>query len=681
MSRVRRALPVLVALLSVLAFLPALDAGFVNWDDEVSFLKNKDYRGLGWAQFRWMLTATLLGHYTPLTWMTWGLNYVLGGLDPWGYHLGNLLLHATNAALFYLIARRLLSAGFAGGAGGWPVGDSSIAFGAAFAALVFAVHPLRAESVAWVSERRDVLCGLFYLLAAWAYLRGVADGGAIRMRWWGLSLGAFTAALLSKAIAVTLPLSLVLLDAYPLRRLGLGWRRLAGEKVPYALLAAGAAVVAVSIRHEGGALSAYEQYGPGARLSLAAHSFWFYPWKLVWPVGLSPIYELPARVDPWQGRFLGPLIGVAAITAALLLVRRRWPWGLTAWAHSAIVLAPVSGIVHSGSQLAHDRYSYLSGLGFAVLGGAGLVWALRGGPRGRAAWVPLAASGTALVVLLGLGAGTWGQSGVWRDSETLWRAAVEVDPACSVCHSNLGAALVGTGRLAEAESHVRRAITLRPDRPGPHENLGVIMLAARRYGEAETHFRRVVALRPEHGASRNNLGVALAQQGRDAEAEAEFRQATRLAGRLVDAPANLGALYVGQGRYAEAIVPLRQALRMDAEFPGVKGNMARALRSRAVELVSDGKLGAGIALWQEAQGLAADDPQVLRALGQALVEQGKGAEAVPALERAVALNPRGARERFWLARAYRLAGEPARAQREIAALRAMDPALAAELGP
>ena len=214
-------LPLAVCLLSFLAFLPALQAGFVNWDDTANLLNNPHFRGLGWPQLRWMLTSTLMGHYIPLTWLSLGVNYALGGMVPWGYHLGNLLLHAASAGVFYVVARRLLAAGFA-------ARDLSIALGAALAALAFGVHPLRAESVAWVTERRDVLCGLFYLLAVLAYLRGVEGGGAIRSGWRAASLLAFGAALLSKAMAMTLPATLLLLDLYPLRRQDRGWKRLLG---------------------------------------------------------------------------------------------------------------------------------------------------------------------------------------------------------------------------------------------------------------------------------------------------------------------------------------------------------------------------------------------------------------------------------------------------------------------
>src|SRR5262245_3730623 len=202
-----------------------------------------------------MFTTTLMGHYVPLTWLSFAVNFMLGGMDPLGYHLGNLLLHAANAGVFYLVARRLLAAGSVTNAGRAPATgcrrEPALCVAAAFAALIFGLHPLRVESVAWSTERRGVLCGLFYLLAVLAYLRGVDSRSRIRPRCLALSIGAFLLSLLSKAAAVPLPVVLFLLDIYPLRRVeAVGWRRLIMEKVPYLLLAGAASVAALVARSE-----------------------------------------------------------------------------------------------------------------------------------------------------------------------------------------------------------------------------------------------------------------------------------------------------------------------------------------------------------------------------------------------------------------------------------------------
>ncbi|HEX7786041.1 MAG TPA: hypothetical protein VF653_07455, partial [Methylomirabilota bacterium] len=363
MKRLLLALPLLVAVLALVTFLPALEGAFLNWDDDRNFLWNTGYRGLGRAQLEWMFTATWMGHYIPLTWLTLGLNHALGGMAPWGYHLGNVLIHAVNAGLLFYVARHLLTVataptltgvpGAAGTSKRAPAPALPVSLGATAAALLWAVHPLRVESVAWITERRDVLCGFFYLLAVLAYLQGVAHGRSLAGRWLAASLLAFAAALLSKAMAMTLPLTLLVLDVYPLRRLRSGWPALIREKIGHFMLVAGAAVVASWAVTRGAGWTSYDHYGIGARLAMTGYSFWFYPWKLVWPENLSPLYELPARIGLLDPRFAWPTIGVVVVSALLVIGRRRVPGALAAWVQSMIVLAPVSGIAHAGHQLAH----------------------------------------------------------------------------------------------------------------------------------------------------------------------------------------------------------------------------------------------------------------------------------------------------------------------------------------
>ena len=568
----------LVSALAFLAFLPTLDGQFLNWDDGINFVANSGFRGLGWPELRWMATTTLLGHWIPLTWLSLGVNYALGGLDPWGYHLGNLLLHAANVAVFYVIAQRLLAAS-------WDAAAPAPALigGAAFASLIFAVHPLRVESVAWVTERRDVLSGFFFLLAVLGYLKAVEQGagGGLDARWRAASLGLFAAALLSKASTMMLPAALLVLDVYPLRRRGVGVTVLLREKIGYFVLAGiGAGVALVAVR-QGALVTGYAEYGLGARGAMTLYSLLVYPWKLLWPVDLSPMYELPARVDPLAWRFLLPMVAVPAITVALYLWRRRWPGGLAAWVYSALLVLPVSGAVHAGYQLAHDRYSYLSGLGFAVLGGAAVVWVIRAGARGvLRPWLEAVVLGAVVLVVAALGAGTWRQSRIWHDSETLWRWAVSVDPACALCSNNLGQALI----VAHATSlgHVR---------------------------QAEGYFRFVISKRPRHPDAYHNLGAALAMQRRYAEAEASLASYLQLSPPgNPEPPARLGLLYVDQGRYADAIPLLRRALALDPRFPSVRKDLVLALRKRAAELEARGERQEAAGLLREATDLLAHDP-------------------------------------------------------------------------
>jgi len=584
-----------VVVVTALTFLPVLENDFLNWDDVSNLLTNSNYRGLRWANLRWMFTTMLGGHYIPLTWMSFGLNYLLGGLNPLGYHLGNLLLHTANAGLFYVVARRLLAAAFRGdGATTFPRAgeragaDVALSVGGAFAAIIFGVHPLRVESVAWVTERRDVLCGLFYLVAALAYLRGVAGGARIESRWWVASLSAFLLALLSKAAAMPLPAVLLLLDIYPLGRVhAVGWRRLLVEKAPYLLLAAGAALVAVIAQSSAHALTGYQRYGAGARVGMTTYALMFYPWKFLWAADLSPLYELPQTVDPLAWRFLFPTLALAVVTLALVAARRRCPGALVAWVYSALLALPVTGaVVHAGVQLVSDRYTYLSGLGFAVLAGGALAWLLRQQGRFKASVVGAGVL-VAVLVIVGWAASSWRQSKIWHDSETLWRRTLELDPGCAICTINVGTALV-----AAPSSDAQRA------------------------PEAEALFRHALMLRPDLVFAYHGLGVALALQHRYDEAEAAFGEYIRREPGSALGRADLGVLRVEQRRYAEAILLLRQAFTMDPDLVEPRADFVRALRERGEELRREGRSLEADALMAEAAALEGKPPADAAPTGQ-----------------------------------------------------------------
>src|SRR5213596_1362557 len=371
---VRWLAPLLVALFTLAAFLPALQNQFVNWDDAENFLENPHYRGLGWTNLRWMWT-THRGHYIPLTWMTLGLDYLLWGMNPLGYHLTSLLLHAANAVVFFFIARRLLTLALPSPS----EHGHALAVSAGFAALVFAIHPLRVESVAWATERRDVLSGLFYLSAVLAYLRACDREERGRGWYWG-AVALFAGALLSKSMAVNLPVVLMILDVYPLRRLGgsIGWwskpaRRIYVEKIPFVLLAAAASAIAVMAQFSIHAALPLAQLSVPGRLAVSAYGLSFYLGKMIVPVNLSPLYELPRTVSPWAMPFILSFGLAVAITAIVLSLRRRMLGLPAAWLAYLVVLLPVLGIFQSGPQIAADRYTYLAGLGWAILAGAGLL--------------------------------------------------------------------------------------------------------------------------------------------------------------------------------------------------------------------------------------------------------------------------------------------------------------------
>ena len=555
----RALLPVAVAVLTAVCFLPAVSGSFLNWDDDVNFRHSPAYRGLGWDQIRWAFTSMLFGHYIPFTRLTFSVNYVLGGMNPWGYHLLNVLLHGVNAALFYVVARRLLVAAVGDG-GEEGHNDFDLSAAAVIAALLFGVHPLRVESVAWITGRADLLCATFVFLSTWAYLRAVEGPGPARRGLIFVSTAGLAAALLSKGAALPLPAALLLLDVYPLRRLRrVGWLSLVREKIPLFAVTLAAAVIIVHATRRGAVLTTTADYGAVARVTVAAHSFVISAARFVWPAGLSPLYEMPPRVTPLEPRFGVAVVAAVIVTVALIALRRRWPAGVVAWTFSALMLVAPSAAARKTTDLAPDRYTYLAGLGFALLAAGAVLGVLRLVRRGvfarGLAWM------TALVCLAaitGFGASSWMYTEIWREPETLWRWAVELDPACSVCQSKLGESVLGDPahplRAVEAESLFRRAIALRPDRPHAYFNLGTALIVQDRYAEAEAPLRSFIERVPKSAAG----------------------------------PERLGRLYLLQHRYEQAVPLLRTALTRQPDMPGLRAYLIEALLSRARELQAIG---------------------------------------------------------------------------------------------
>jgi tetratricopeptide (TPR) repeat protein len=619
--------PLLIALVTVAAFLPAMENEFVDWDDDHNLVNNAHYRGLGWPQLRWMWTTFHMGHYIPLTWMTLGLDYLLWGLQPVGYHLSSLLLHAANAAVFYLVVRRLLSTALPGSSDHCPAG---LAVSAAFAALLFALHPLRVESVAWATERRDVLSGLFYLLTILAYLRACERGERGRGWYWGAA-GLFACALLSKSIAVSVPVVLLILDVYPLRRLGgaTGWwgpaaRRVYLEKIPLLVLALAASAVAFLALARLHNMASLDELTMLGRLAISAYGLSFYLWKTIAPVNLAAIYPLPAEVNLSAPAFFLSYSVVVAITALAWTLRRRVPGLAAAWLAYVVILLPVLGIFQNGPQIAADRYTYLATLGWAILASAGLLawW-----PR-----LPSLLTGAALGVLLGLAALTWKQLHVWHDSEKLWIHTLAIAPNSPIAENQFGVALARRGRPVEAIEHYRRALQMWPAFAKAHYNWGTALAQQGQPAEAIEHFQQALRLKPDYAEAHSNWGAALARQGKLAEAIEHYQRALSLEPDLAEAHYNWGTALARQGQPAEAIEHFQQALRL-------KPNYAEAHNNWGATLADQGQLAEAIEHYQQALLVKPDHADAHNNWGVALGRQSRLTEAIEHFQQALRLKP------------------------------------------
>ena len=575
-----RAAPFVLALVTAVVFAPVLRAGFLDWDDPINFLENPYYRGLGWPQLRWMLTASVMGHWIPVTWLTLAADFAVWGMNPFGYHLTNLLLHAASAALFYLVARRLLGLAMPAAAPG------TTSLGAALAALYFAVHPLRVESVAWITERRDLTSGLFFLLTILAYLKAHERPPAVATGWRWVSLAAAGLALASKSIVMGLPLVLLILDIYPLGRLGprvRDWRGAQArsvwrEKIPFALLSVAVGAAAYLVQQRSGYLTPAD---PAGRIGMVAYNVWFHFWKTVAPLDLGPIYELPPRVNPLELPYLLSAAAVLAMTTAVWLLRRRWPAGLAIWVFYLVMLAPVAGFVHTGNHLGADRNTYVPGMAFALPVGALAMAIVRAQKRGLLR-TPIAATALGVVAMWigGLALAARAQSFIWYDSETLWRYAIEVEPGCAICHHNLGINVARRGDLAQAQALLDRAIALRPDRSDFQGTYGPILIQMGRRAEGVATLRYRLSREPHDVTARVNLAIALIEDGRSGEAIAELEQALRVKPDSVPALTSLGRALLAEGRAEPAQAAFERALRINAVDAVAHLGLARAHLAR-----------------------------------------------------------------------------------------------------
>jgi protein O-mannosyl-transferase len=642
--------PAALALTTLIVFLPALNAGFVNWDDEVNFLVNPNYRGLGAAQLQWMFTNFLMGNYIPFTWMTFGLDYVVWGMNPAGYHLTNILLHAANAVLFYFIALHLLRLS---APRHLVDGSSAPIIGSAFATLLFAVHPLRAESVAWITERRDVLSGFFCLAAVLTYLQycGVPDRQTGRTRnapgWYWASLGFFALALLSKSMAMTLPAILLLLDAYPLRRLGVvgsgrRWlpsRSVVVEKLPFFLLslvAAYTSLVAIDLATQVASRSGAIPWDADAtvevssidRVAISANALLFYLWKMAVPLGLSPFYQLPppSGFETWPA--LISFAVVLLVTTVVIVGHRRWPALAAAWVGCIVMLSPVIWV----PQIAADRYTYLACAGWALLCGGGLASAWRYCQRRN---IDARINGSlvvlALAVVAALGVLTWNQVGVWRDSETLWAHAVAAWPS-SRSYYKLGEALAQRGKWAKAIENLEAALRINPRYIYAHTALGFIFANQGRLTEALEQYDDALRIAPRFASAHTGLGLVFARQGKLSEASDHFRRALESAAGDAQAHFYLGLILMKQGQWGEAAAHFRQAVQADP-------NSEQAQYQWGLALAQEGKLNEATDHLRAALRINPRSPEAHRSLAEVLMREGRSDEAEEQFQEARKLRP------------------------------------------
>jgi tetratricopeptide (TPR) repeat protein len=593
----------LIILLVFLAYLPTLRGGFI-WDDDSYVTHNPTLHDLGGLQRIWFKVGAVPQYY-PLVHTTFWLEYHLWALNPIGYHLINVLLHAVAAILLWQVLRRLQAPG------AW------------LAAVIFALHPVEVESVAWVTERKNVLSAVFYFAAALAYLRFVAwekpdRQNRFRWHWYLGALVLFLAALLSKTVTCSLPAVLLLVCWWKKGRVQ------RGDVMPllpfFVVGVALGLLTAWMEKHHVGARGADWSLTFADRCLIAGRALWFYAGKLVWPAPLTFIYPR-WEIEPavwWQWLFP---IAAAGVVAGLWLARRRIGKGpLVAVLFFAGTLGPALGFVNvypMRYSFVADHFQYLASVGLIILFAAGLNRAPRVIPA-------------TLVVLLG--ALTWQQTGIYRDLETLWRDTLAKNPGCWMAQNNLGTVFADKGRYDEAIKYYRKAIQLNPNFSEAQYGLGLAFAAQGRLDEAIENYRKAIQINPDYRDALNDLGNALASKGRFDEAIGNYRKAIRINPNYAEARYNLGNALAAQGQLDEAIENYYKAIRINPNYAEAQNNLGIALADK-------GRFGEAIEAFRKAIQSKPDFSEALNNLGGVLLNQGRFDEAIENYRKAIQSKP------------------------------------------
>jgi protein O-mannosyl-transferase len=637
-----------------IVFGQTLGFDFINYDDSSYVYQNPSIsNGLTWAGLKRAFTHPLVGNWHPLTSISLMLDAQVFGLNPGGYHFVNVLLHTIGVLLLFFALRQMTGA----------------TWRSAFVAALFAIHPLRAESVAWISERKDVLSGVFFFLALLAYVRYARKSG---LGAYLVLTACFTLGLLAKAMLVTLPFLLLLLDYWPLRRFAVvvetavdararppaSVSRLILEKLP--LLALVGATSIATILSQEQALAAASSWLMRWRVENALVTIWIYLREMVWPVHLAVFYPHPkGSILLWV--VILALFFFLAVSVGVFLWRKKYPYLFTGWFWYVGMLVPVIGLVQVGLQAHADRYTYLPQIGIYILvtWGVADLFAVRKSNR-----LILGGLATAIIAMLMIVAGR--QTGYWSDPVRFWAHTLAVTENNDIAERGMGTALLKVGRIEEAITHDRAALRIHPHDPLGLTNLANALMQNKELPEAIEHYREVVRLSPNDSELRCNLAKALAQNGAPQEANEQFRAALRIRPSSSDAAYSLGNALLEQGNLDEAISYFRKAIASDPKNIGAHYNLGIALSRKGefdqaiaefettiqlqpqhagaqnnltLALLEKGEVQGAIDHGRKALQIQPDNPELQNNLAVALLRDGQLADAVAEWRETVRLHP------------------------------------------
>jgi protein O-mannosyl-transferase len=557
---------------------------FINYDDSLYVLDNAHVRaGLTWHGIAWAFTHVHSQNWHPLTTISHMLDCQLFGVNPGAHHLVNVFWHSITALLLFILLQQMS-----------PSRTGRIWRSACVAAL-FAIHPLRVESVAWIAERKDVLSGVFFVLTLLAYFHWTRKSTLGRYVMMSIL---FACGLMSKPMLVTTPLILLLLDYWPLERFERSTiTRLVIEKIPLFALSVGS--ILATLWAQNFALGSTEFLPLKWRMTNAIVTYFDYLRQMFWPVDLIPFYIHPEnRLEMW--RLLLAAITLITITAIAFARRRQNPYLIVGWFWYIVMLVPVIGIIQVGLQGRADRYTYLPQIGLYIA----IVWLVRDLTKDWRHQRAILAAAAAIVVG-GLSILSWRQTTHWRDTETLWSYTLSVTPNSDVAHAGLAGILFVRGQGDEAIRHYERALSLRDGNVAAHYGLGKALAAERKTDEAIFHFQKALSIQPDNIAATNDLGV----------------------------------MFASKGEITNAIAVWRQTLSFDPDNADAANDLAWVLATAADAELREG--GEAVELAQRAIRSGGENAFVLRSLAAALAETDQFTEAAAMAERGKALAEAG----------------------------------------
>ena len=578
---------------------------FVNFDDPEYIGENNHVRaGLTWNGMVWAFTSYDASNWFPLTWVSHMAAYQLFGLRSGWHHLTNVLFHALATLLLFAALKRMTGA----------------LWRSALVAFLFALHPLHVESVAWIAERKDVLCAFFWFLTLWCYARYAQRPGLGR---YVLVLLGFCGGLMAKPMIVTLPFVLLLLDVWPLRRanrLAILW-----EKLPLFALAAGASLATYAAQQQGHAVRSFGSLPAGSRIANALATYIVYIARMFWPAKLAVYYPYSHDLPVWYAVAAG--VALAGISVLALRWFRRRPYLAVGWFWYLGTLVPVIGFVQVGGQSSADRYMYLPMVGLTIMLSWGAADFVKRYPRARTVVAVSAVAACSACLVL-----TWLQLRYWANSGTLFEHAVEVTAGNHIAHNNLAAYYVAQMRNEEAWGHVIEALRIRPNYAEAHVNLATILRRLGKADDSEREYRVALSLQPDNVEAHSGYGALLLSQGRTDEAMREFWEVVQLRPEHADGHYDLGRMFAAVGRTDEAMAQFSETIRLRPDH-------AEAHHSLGFALMSRGRLNEALAQFDAEARLKPTDASVHNTLGMLLASAGRLDEAIAQFTEALRIKP------------------------------------------